>query len=56
MCLFSFENNFCDLLLLEMFLEIVREKRGGKGRQGEDAVCKVQKYRIVLFTKDKESS
>ena len=27
---------FCDLFLL-FFLEIAREKRGGKGRQGEDA-------------------
>ena len=37
------QKTFCDLfllffvLLLLFFLEILREKRGGKGRQGEDA-------------------
>ena len=40
MRLFSFGKHFCDLFLLvffNCFLEIVREKRGGKGRRGEDA-------------------
>ena len=39
MHLFSFRKLFCDLFLLFFycFLEIVREKRGGKGRHGEDA-------------------
>ena len=37
MHLFSFGKHFCDLFLLLFFLEIVREKRGGKGREGEDA-------------------
>ena len=39
---FHSENFFCDLfllffVLLGFFLEILREKRGGKGRQGGDA-------------------
>ena len=41
MRLFSFGKLFCNLFLLflffELFLEMVREKRGGKGRRGEDA-------------------
>ena len=41
MRLFSFGKLFCDLFPLFFFfncvLEIVREKRGGKGRRGEDA-------------------
>ena len=35
MRLFSFGKLFCDLFLLVFF--IVREKKGGKGRRGEDA-------------------
>ena len=34
---FHSENFFCDLFPLFFCLEIVREKRGRKGRQGEDA-------------------
>ena len=38
MRLFSFGKHFCDLFLLLFFLRnSIREKRGGKGREGEDA-------------------
>ena len=35
-------------------IEIVREKRDGKGRRGECMVCKASKHRTVVFT-NKES-
>ena len=37
MHLFSLGKLFCDLFLLFVFFGMVREKRGGKGRRGEDA-------------------
>ena len=58
MHLFSFGKLFCDLFLLFVvfFFEMVREKRGGKGRRGEDAQSVKYKCIELLFTKNKESS
>ena len=52
MRLFSFKKLFCDLFLLFFFclvlLGMVREKRGGRGGQGEDACGKYDNILIKL--------
>ena len=55
MHLFSFGKHFCDLFLLFFFLEIVREKRGRKGRQGEDAWSVKYESIELVFTMNKQS-